>query len=775
MSIYGITATSNCRRNEKRGLEILITKIFSSFCLFKLFKITRDDEMDYLKDLNIEQLMAVEATEGYVQVIAGAGSGKTKTLTSRLAYLIEAIGIAPDNILCVTFTNKAAKEMQNRIKNYLGELASGALIMTFGALAARIIREDGRVIGYPANYQIIDEDDKAALMATVLQDTKEEFVQQFVLDRDIQVKRLKNEHDIGIYGPVLIRTLEEIAEEIRLVKDDLMNQGYNKRKIIHYILLKYVYEKRKSFAADFSDLSFLSLTILRMSEIAREKWQDKLKYMMVDEYQDVSDDEVALITILQGKYHNLFIVGDSDQTIYSFRGSRVEYILDFAKTFHPAQTILLNKNYRSGANILDVSNRLIQKNQLRIEKDLLPNKSEQGKVIYFHAKSTREEANFIVDNIQNMHQQGLKYNEMAILYRAHHVSRAIEESLLRENIPYRVYSGIGFYQRKEIKDILAYMRLLIDGDDLSFSRVINYPRRQMGPKALKIVSNYAEKQKNTYLEAFMDLVKSKDKNFTYKKKQEFAEFVETFNQHQDEILSETHPISDLMMFILEKTAYEDVLRTEGEEKRLENLAEFKQSLMDYEQSFEGEPVSVNEYLQNITLLTSQDVDDHVDKVNMMTVHTSKGLEFPVVYVCGLSEGIFPSSKIRSKNEMEEERRLAYVAYTRAEKHLILTDAEGLTHDGADRYPSRFIFDAERVGIEYLVELSEELLNSYGRYRPFIDEFGNQSTDFEVGDTVKHKIFGLGEVLKVNLENVLVKFESKSNPLAIVKRVLEKEN
>lgn len=729
--------------------------------------------MDYLETLNPQQLEAVEATEGYVRVIAGAGTGKTKTLTSRVAYLIDALGIAPENILCVTFTNKAAKEMRNRITNYLGDAAAGAMIMTFGALEARIIREDGRVIGYPANYQIIDEEDKKQLIANVLRETKEEFANQFPVDDFIKTKYLGDQYGYHAedYSTWMVASLEQIQAEIASLRTGLQT-SHEVKEIVRYILMRYVYEKRKSFACDFDDLDWLSLMVLGRSELARGKWQDKLKYIMVDEYQDVSGLEVKMIGILQAKYQNLFIVGDSDQTIYSFRGSDVKYILDFDKSFSPAQTILLTRNYRSGANILQVSNTLIKKNKNRIDKELQAFTNKPGKVVYYHAKNVYDEGEFIADNIESMHNQGLAYNSMAILYRAHHVTRTLEEKLLTKNIPYKVYSGVGFYQRMEVKDMLAYMRLLTDGDDISFQRVINRPRRQAGPKTMAKIQAYAEAHQITMLQAFLQLIQTDDRDFQFAKKREFAGFVTHFQENSDQILSFDHPISDLMMYILKGTQYEENLRLGGEEDRLDNLAEFKQSLVDYENSFDGEPVAIAEYLQNITLLTNQDMDDQFDKVNLMTIHTAKGLEFPVVFVASLNEGVFPSARIKSKSEMEEERRLAYVAFTRAENHLILTDAGGQNFDGTARYPSRFIFDAEKVGIEYLVELDADLLASYGRYPELTGEVGkSEEVDFKLGDQVHHKVFGYGRVTAVKGDTLTVKFDQKPNELNLVKRVL----
>lgn len=631
--------------------------------------------------LNPEQEQAVKAIQGYVRVVAGAGSGKTRTLTSRVSYLIDQVGITPENVLAVTFTNKAANEMKMRIKRYLGDAAEGVLVMTFGALEARIIREDGRAIGYPKSYQILDEEDKKRLIKKSFDEARQKFP-DVEFDKSIKVKYLKNKYDKQAkkYSKILLESLETIEKQISDEEKEI--QVANVDQVIHYLLLRYTFEKRKSFALDFNNLPYFALKILDESEIARKKWQDKLQYIMVDEYQDVSRHEVELLTILQERHKNLFVVGDNDQTIYSFRGANVSFFMDFDKKFSPAETIMLLRNYRSGSDVLQVSNTLIKKNTNRFDKDLKAEKAEKGKVVYSHAKNSVEEAKFVADNIVHFYEQGIKYNDIAILYRAHHVSRVFEEQLLRANVPYRIFSGVGFYQRQEIKDILAYMRLIVDGDDISFSRVYNEPRRGIGPKKFGEITELARAYNTTLLDAFLSPRVSKNAA-----QQKFANFISTERSEYVRDSTAQKP-SEMMMTILGQTGYEEMLRDAGDEERLDNLTEFKSSLVEQEDN--GELEDLDEYLQGITLLTSQDADNERDTVNMMTIHTAKGLEFPVVFVVGLNEGIFPSSRIKNPAEMEEERRLAYVAYTRAENNLILTDSEGRTFDGRFKYPSRFI-------------------------------------------------------------------------------------
>lgn len=746
---------------------------------------------NYLIGLNDKQLEAVEALDNYVRVIAGAGSGKTRVLTTRVSYLIDIVGIDPSNILAVTFTNKAAREMKARVHLYLGELAAGAWIMTFGALETRIIREDGQVIGWPSNYQILDEQDANSLVAKVLKDTKDEMQPYFQLDRKLIVKSLRAVYggNASDYSQWLLKELDELQERIDALRGAVIAHG-SQGPVTDYILFQYLYEKRKSFGCDFDDLPLLALEILHRSDKARDKWSSQFQYITVDEYQDVDGIEVELLKILQEKYHNLFIVGDPDQTIYSFRGSNVRYILDFDKMFSPAKTFLLTQNYRSGDSILNVSNTLIRKNKKRIDKQLTPEKEESGRVVYFHAKTPAEEAKFVADNILSMHEQGLPFKDMAVLYRAHYLTRNIEEAfrtagkeipgqqpgiileIEKTPIPYKITSGVGFYQRFEIKNVIGYIRLLLQGDDLSFLRVANYPTRGVGPKTMNMIAKRAKEDQSTLLQAFLKLVQEDVPMFTRPAIRKLAGFIEKFHAEGEDLLNQEHPLSDLMMLILNETDMEAEIRNSGEEYRLDNLAEFKQSLVEYEESFQGEPVEIEEYLQSISLLTSQDTVDQTDNVTLMTVHTAKGLEYPVVFVIGLNEGIFPSTKIRSENEMEEERRLAYVAFTRAENYLLLSDSEGFTHDGSRRYPSRFIFDAEKVGIEYLVELDEELVSNY-RYLVRKPAGNIERGGFIVGDKVHHKILGPGEVVEIDENYLGILFESKEQPMNIAPRVLKK--
>lgn len=435
--------------------------------------------MDILKDLNDEQMEAVTTTEGYVRVIAGAGSGKTKALTHRYAFLVNEFGISTSNILCATFTNKAANEMKKRVRSMIGDNDTG-FICTFHGFCVRLLREDIHAINYPQNFIVMDAEDTETILKTVYETSNiQSRTYTFSMAREY-IKRQK----ISSYAhiPYLLEL------DIQKLKTEYMNEKDIKRKVF----LGYLYEQRKCYGLDFDDLITLALYILETSDEKRQKWQERMQYVMVDEFQDVSDSNYKLVEILSGFHKNLFIVGDPDQTIYSWRGADINNILNFDKCHKNTKTIIMNRNYRSTPEVLGSANTLISKNKNRIEKDLIPIKQNNQKTIYYHAKTTKLEAQWIVTEIQELLRQGVQYSDIAVLYRAHYVSRSIEEAFIQNKIPYILYSGIEFYKRKEIKDAVSYLRMVLYADDLSFQRVINEPKRNVGKKRLSFLIEYAE-------------------------------------------------------------------------------------------------------------------------------------------------------------------------------------------------------------------------------------------------------------------------------------------
>ncbi len=699
--------------------------------------------MDILKDLNEEQLAAVETIDGCVRVIAGAGSGKTRALAHRFAFLVNEVGVMPSNIMCVTFTNKAANEMKKRIRRLIGDNDCG-YVCTFHGFCVALLKEDGHYIHYPQSFVILDSEDTDA----VLKDIYEE--NGFTL-RDAPIARIKDH--IGYCK------CRKYPDYYTYLIDSDMNKALERYKTeldtSDKIFWAFVYYQRRLLAIDYDDLINLSLFILSDNNEIRLKWQKRLEYIMVDEFQDIDVQQYSLVRILSAYHNNLFVVGDPDQTIYTWRGANIRFINDFDKEFKDTKTIILNKNYRSSTDILDVSNSLIKNNVERIPKELVSVKGRDIPVEYNHAKTSELEAKWIADTIKELVKNGAQYSDIAILYRAHYLTRPIEEVFIKDKIVYTLYSGIQFYARKEIKDVLSYLRLAVYKDDLSFKRIVNVPKRNIGKAKMQIITKYALQNNCTLYSALVDLAESDV--FKGSKAKEFVELIEKYSTEYREL-----SLIDFIARLLNDSGYEEYLRTEGEQDRLDNLAELKKSINDFEFTY-GEELTAEDYLQSIALYTNADVKQNANSVKMMTIHTAKGLEFPYVFVAGMSEGIFPSKKTKDRAGMEEERRLAYVAFTRAEKGLYITDAEGYNIDGGFRYPSRFIFNIEKKCLKYINELDPALV---GEANAFISQsereldFDKNNLPFKAGDRIVHRIMGAGTILDVLLdENVyLIKFD-----------------
>ncbi len=707
-----------------------------------------------MDNLNEEQKLAVTTTEGYVRVIAGAGSGKTKALTNRYVYLVNELGVSTSNILCVTFTNKAANEMKRRIRSMIGDQDTG-LICTFHGFCVQLLREDIHTMNYPSNFVVMDSEDTDAILKNVYQ-------QANISSKNYTFTQAKNMISDRKF-------LSDYIEHWILEMDSTqLKQKYlYAEKIEERVFCGYLYEQKKCFGLDYDDLLIFALYILNEFKEKREKWQNKLEYIMVDEFQDVSLTQYTLVNILSSYHKNLFVVGDPDQTIYSWRGAKIQFILNFDKEHIPTKTIIIDKNYRSFEPILNVANSLISKNTKRIEKELKAIRSGGTRVLYHHAKTTKKEAVWIIKQIQNLIQKGESYQNITILYRSHFVSRSLEEEMIKAKLPYVLYSGVEFYKRKEIKDTLSYLRMIVLEDDLSFLRVINEPRRNIGTKRIELLKNYAEQNHCSLYTALKE--NRKDDLIVKSKANEFIELIENYQKKYQEM-----KITDLLMAIINDSGYEAMLRQGGEEERLNNLAELKRAIFDYENNA-GEETSLEDYLQSISLFSNMDQEEKKNTIKMMTIHTAKGLEFPYVFVCGLNEGIFPSKHVDTIDKLEEERRLAYVAYTRAENALFLSDAEGLNYDGSFRFPSRFIFDIDKQYLKYTVELEQRLTQAATNY---INR-NNIHTEEKIhciGDIVKHKVFGRGKIIGINqnTKTYIIQFETMTTPRNInMQTVLEK--
>ena len=695
-------------------------------------------------ELNPEQREAAVTTEGYIRVVAGAGSGKTKTLTARYLYLVDQLGISTANILCVTFTNKAAAEMKKRIRRQLPDQDLGR-ITTFHGFCVGLLKEDCHVVRYPTTFIVLDEEDKEAILRTVFQDLG-------ITGRDMTIKEAIDHIGWRKGGRGYVRTLIGEPEKLRELSEAATT-------LKDKVLYRYFYEQRKCYGLDFDDLVYFALYILEQDRDTREKWQQRLEYVMVDEFQDIDKDQYALADILTGFHKNLFVVGDPDQTIYTWRGADVKFILEFDSRHENVKTIYLNTNYRSVPQILSASNALIDKNRDRLKKKLTAVRKDSRKPLYYHAKTGQLEADWMTANMRSLHEAGMPYSAMGVLYRAHYVSRTVEESLIRNKIPYVLYSGVEFYKRKEIKDVLCYLRMVYCGDDISFLRTVNEPRRGVGRTRITALKEFSQLHGCSLYDALKGCLDTD--LFRRSRAKDYVRLVEKYRAIFDGM-----DLTDLLSGILSESGYEEMLRSSGEEERLDNLAELKQAVYDFERKA-GEEVSLGNYLDHAALFTNMDQTEKAQAVKLMTIHAAKGLEFPVVFLCGLSEGIFPGKRANTREKLEEERRLCYVAFTRAKDRLFLSDAAGTNYDGSFRYPSRFLFNAEKENVEYMAPLDPELEErAMEQIRRTEDtEPRPQQPSELVGKRVLHAVFGEGTVIGLprGQEGVIVQFDSMVTP------------
>lgn len=704
--------------------------------------------MDILEGLNSNQIAAVKATEGHVRVVAGAGSGKTRVLAHRYAYLVNEMGIDPANILCATFTNKAAQEMRNRIAKLVTAGNVNDFVCTIHGLCVRILRKEIYRIGYPKNFTIIDEDDQKTLAKEVFK--------EFSLDNtEITTKQfLESVHYLKIGGTDEKNGHDYYIESIILPDGKVAPENVTPE-------IAYIKKQHKSFLLDFEDLALFTIYILNHFESAREYWQEQMNYIMLDEAQDCGIEEWPIINLLGEKHKNVFIVGDPDQCIYEWRGVKISSFLHF-----PAETdIILDENYRSTPNILDVANSIISNNKRRIKKDLRTCKKGTTQAIHFHGKNENEEYDWIAEQISKLKDQGCNGNEIAILYRASHISRGVEQALMRKNIKYEVWGGVRFFERKEIKDALSYLRLITNQDDLSFKRVVNTPGRSFGPVSIEKLEQLSTEEGGATL--FTTLKNHQDAAFIIKRN-EISSFVNLIEECNSYIGGK--PILDILDYVLKQSGYIDLLRKDEDKDRIENLNELLLSVKYYQETHEESIMDVEAYLQDVALYANMDFKKEEPSVKLMTIHQAKGLEFPYVFVCGLSEGLFPSARtIRESKEagLEEERRLMYVAVTRAEKGLFLSESEGYNHSvGGEKYPSRFIreikkslYVVEGEFNESLFNRTDDIIHSLDRSPLGFINHRNDSYKFKVGDHVKHHALGIGTIVEVgkNGDNYVVDF------------------
>lgn len=675
--------------------------------------------MELLKNLNKEQIEAVKTIDGPVLVMAGAGSGKTKVLTTRIAYLIEE-GIPSYNILAITFTNKAAAEMRDRVSNLIGDVSS--FIGTFHSLGVRIIRENHDILGLPNNFTIIDSDDTNTIIKKLLK------------EMNLDSKQ---------YSPSYVRN------RISFIKNQMLTDGELDRlfntpmdKVVVEVYHRYNNKLKTSASVDFDDLLLLPVNLFKERKDILEYYQDKYRYILIDEYQDTNPVQYKLSVMLSNKYKNIFVVGDMNQSIYAFRQADFRNISNFEKDFKGAKVIKLEHNYRSTNNILSAANEVIKHNTER--KDLKPfsDNGDGVKIKYMRAYDEKHEIALVIDEIKHLLSEGYKNEDIAILYRTNAQSRAIEDVFLAKGIPYKVFGSYYFYNRKEIKDLISYLRLIYNPhDEISLRRVINTPKRGIGESAIAAIEERAKQQNISMFDALET-----------RKELEFKEIIEDLIKR-----SESLSLTELIDEVLERSGMKKELESSKaleDEIRLENLMEVKSITASFEERTGS--ANLGDFLEEVSLIA--DISNHTedgDVVTLMTLHSAKGLEFPVVFLVGMEEGLFPHNMSLMENNLEEERRLCYVGITRAKERLYLTNAK-----------RRMLYGKKNMNIpsRFISEIDEKLIEKIGpkEENKVIDKkqmYTNDNNDITEGSIISHEQYGTGVVVKCDGSLISVAFKT----------------
>ena len=706
--------------------------------------------MSIYDTLNNEQREAVFCTEGPLLMLAGAGSGKTRSLTHRIAYLIEEKGVAPWNILAITFTNKAAQEMRERVDALVGYGSEDIWISTFHATCSRILRRHIDLLGYDRNFTIYDASDQKSLMKEVLKEMKidtKQFPERSVMS---EISSAKNEYK----SPLDYRN--EYGSNFRNQRIADIYEHYQKRL-------------KENNALDFDDLLVKMVDLFQTNPDVLEHYQDRFQYIMVDEYQDTNTVQFLLVSLLAKKYRNLCVVGDDDQSIYKFRGANIYNILNFEKVFPDAQVIRLEQNYRSTQNILNAANGVIANNKGRKEKKLWT-ENQKGELVHFKQYDTEyDEADGVVSRINFLAMRGVQYKDMAILYRTNAQSRIFEEKLKQKNIPYAIVRGISFYDRKEIKDLMSYLKVVDSGmDDLSVKRIINVPKRGIGQTTINRLQEFAILNQMSFLDAVFNADEIPEVTRALAKLHKFADMIEEFREYASE-----HEISELLEHILDVTQYRAELEAEGTDEsisRLEDIEELFNDIAYYEE--EEENPNLRDFLAEKDMYTLNagidNLEDENNKVLLMTLHNAKGLEFNNVFLGGMEEGVFPgfgAMMSGDESEIEEERRLCYVGITRAKERLFLSAAKRRMLRGQTQYnrrsrfideiPGQYLDTKQRVSEQRVVKNTERPAKyQYGAKagKPYnLSDFKVKPVgelDYQVGDRVKHIKFGVGTVQEI---------------------------
>ena len=682
--------------------------------------------MNLIDSLNDRQKEAVVNTDGPMLILAGAGSGKTKVLTTKVAYLIEEKNIDPNNILAITFTNKAAKEMKERIFKLEGNSAFYIQISTFHSFGLKILKENCELLGYEKNFTILDSDDSLSIIKKIM--------------KELNI-------DANKYNPKAIKNVisNNKNEIIDPEKYSLyVNTDFD--EIALEVYRKYEKSLKINNAVDFDDLLILPLKLFNNNSGVLQKYQEKYKYVFIDEYQDTNEPQYILSKMISAKYKNITVVGDADQAIFTWRGANYKNILNFEKDYKDAKVVLLEENYRSTKTILNAANNVIKNNKVRKEKNLWTQNEEGSKITYYKAFDEKDESNYVVNEIKKLMEKGVNPKDICVLYRANAQSRTVEEAFLTSNISYNIVGSYAFYNRKEIKDLIAYLKLIYNNkDDVSLLRVINYPKRGIGNKAIEnlaIKSNVLDKSLYEVIDSGKEL--------------EFKNMIEEIKKEESHLT-----LTELIDMVLDKSGMKKSLEDEKSieaDIRLENLEEFK-SIAKAMEINEG-IVSLEELLDKLALVSdvSEQKNDNEDKVTLMTMHAVKGLEYDYVFIVGVEEGLFPhSNSLESNDELEEERRLCYVAITRAKKKLYLINARSRILYGkvSSNVPSRFIN-----------EISDEYIETIGKkedsnvFKPKIDKnkMMNEDNDLHPGDMVNHDKYGFGVVVTIDGSIATISFK-----------------
>lgn len=725
-----------------------------------------------LNHMNKEQSDAVKTTEGPLLIMAGAGSGKTRVLTHRIAYLLDEKDVSPYNILAITFTNKAAKEMKERVHQLVGEEAEVIWMSTFHSMCVRILRRDADRIGIERNFTIIDPTDQKSVIKDVLK------------SENIDSKKFEPRMFIG--------AISNLKNELKTPEDAMKEAKDYHAQMVATVYKGYQRQLSRNEALDFDDLIMTTINLFQRVPEALEYYQNKFQYIHVDEYQDTNKAQYTLVNLLASKFKNLCVVGDSDQSIYGWRGADIQNILSFEEDYPEAKTIFLEQNYRSTKNILNAANEVIKNNSERKPKGLWTANTTGDKINYYEAMTERDEAEYVIKEIVKHHRNGKTYNDMAILYRTNAQSRVLEETFMKANIPYTMVGGQKFYDRKEIKDLLSYLRIIANSnDDISLQRIINVPKRGVGPSSVEKIQIYANQNNISMFDALgeVDFI-----GLSKKVTQACADFYETIQNLIKE--QEFLEISEIVEEVLQKSGYREMLERENtleSRSRLENIDEFMSVPKDYEENTPLEEQSLINFLTDLSLVADIDEVDIEDGVTLMTMHSAKGLEFPIVFIMGMEESLFPHIRAITSgddHEMEEERRICYVAITRAEELLYITNATTRMLFGRSQsnMPSRFL---KEIPDDLLENHSAKQKQTISSAKPATKRGFSQrttsskkkvsSSDWKVGDKVTHKAWGEGMVSNVNEKNgsieldIIFKSEGPKRLLAQFAPIEKKED